>query len=354
MVAMPPGAEKLARDETVKRELAKVTGEAPPPVRVRSEPKHKKWLVAYAAAAVLFGALYFAVRAEQFAFLTANALAIAERVTRGLFFATVVLAASKAAGIIVLRQIENRASRFNVERVRGLLTALVIGAIGVTSLLADWRTTITSLGLVSLILGFALQAPITSFLGWIYILVRQPFRVGDRIQIGDAKGDVIDVSYLDTTLWECGGPFLSSEHPSGRIIKFPNRTVLDETVYNYSWPLFPYIWNEVVVQIGYGADLEFVAKVMKDTAQEEIGEDMAAWVEKYKAILAKTPVDEVQVKEQPAVLFRVSSNTWVEAIVRYLVLPKRAGATKSRVLAKILGRLNAAPERALLPRGDAR
>ncbi|HET9913733.1 MAG TPA: hypothetical protein VFQ13_17705, partial [Anaerolineales bacterium] len=47
---------------------------------------------------------------------------------------------------------------------------------------------------------------------------------------------------LDTTLWEFGGPYLSTQHPSGRIIKFPNSLVLNETVYNYSWPLFPYIW----------------------------------------------------------------------------------------------------------------
>ena len=39
--------------------------------------------------------------------------------------------------------------------------------------------------------------------------VRQPFRVGDRIQIAEATGDVIDVGYLDTTLWEFGGKYLS-------------------------------------------------------------------------------------------------------------------------------------------------
>ena len=81
--------------------------------------------------------------------------------------------------------------------------------------------------------------------GWIYIRARAPYRVGGRIRIGDAKGDVIDVSYLDTTLWEVGGDILSTDHPTGRVIKFPNSKVLSSTVYNYSWPLFPYIWNEI-------------------------------------------------------------------------------------------------------------
>jgi small-conductance mechanosensitive channel len=354
MVAQAPAPETHARDETVKRELAKVTGKPTPRVRLRSEKRHKIRLLIYVVAALLFAGLYAAIRAGTFDFLGKSALPLAERVARGLFLAAIVLAVSKAAGLVVLGWIEDRASRFNVERVRALLTALVVAGITVTSLFADWRTTFMSLGLASLVLGFALQAPITSFLGWIYILVRQPYRVGDRVQIGEAKGDVIDVSYLDTTLWECGGPMLSSDHPSGRVIKFPNSAVLNETVYNYSWPLFPYVWNEVTIQIGYGADLDFVAKAMRECAEEELGKDMHEWVEKYKALLAKTPVDEVQVKEQPVVLFRVSNNTWVEATARYLVLPRRAGTVRSRLLVKILERLNKAPEKALLPKADMR
>jgi small-conductance mechanosensitive channel len=66
--------------------------------------------------------------------------------------------------------------------------------------------------LISVVLGFALQTPITSFIGWIYILVKMPYRVGDRIVIGEAAGDVIDVAYLDTTLWEFGGKHLSTDH----------------------------------------------------------------------------------------------------------------------------------------------
>lgn len=81
-------------------------------------------------------------------------------------------------------------------------------------------------GVLSLILGFALQTPITRFIGWIDILVRKPYRVGDRILIAGAAGDVIDVSHLDTTLWEFGGQYLSTDHPSGRIIEFPNSNVL--------------------------------------------------------------------------------------------------------------------------------
>lgn len=87
----------------------------------------------------------------------------------------------------------------------------------------------------------------------------KPYRVADWIQIDEAKGDVIDVSYLDTTLWEFGVPYLSTQHPSGRIMKFPNSLVLSRTIYDYSWPLFPYVWNEIKFQVAYNSDLEFIS-----------------------------------------------------------------------------------------------
>ena len=57
----------------------------------------------------------------------------------------------------------------------------------------------------------------------------------NRIKIDQATGDVIDVGYLDTTLWEFGGDLLSTDHPSGRVIRFPNSKVLNSVIYNYSW-----------------------------------------------------------------------------------------------------------------------
>jgi small-conductance mechanosensitive channel len=212
-----------------------------------------------------------------------------------------------------------------------------------------------SLGLISLILGFSLQTPLASFIGWIYILVKMPYRVGDRIMIGDASGDVLDVAYLDTTLWEFGGPMLSTtHHPSGRIIKFPNSKVLTATVINSSWPLFPYIWNDIRFDIAYQSDLEFVSEVMSKAAEEEVGEAMMERVRVYRELLAQTAIDELEVQEQPTVAFRTSSNTWVEAIVRYLVEPRRAGSVKTRLIKKILARLNEHPDKVMFPKGDGR
>jgi small-conductance mechanosensitive channel len=279
---------------------------------------------------------------------------VLQRLFLGVLAIVIVAGIAKAVDFYFVSRVANSASKFNIRRIVNLSTALLIAFIVISMLFSNWYTAVVSVGLVSLILGFALQTPIASFIGWIYILVRTPYRVGDRIRIGDATGDVIDVSYLDTTLWEFGGEYLSTDHPSGRVIKFPNSNVLHSAVYNYSWPLFPYIWNEIKFNIAYEADLEFVSETMRRIAADEIGEAMLERVRTFRSLLSETPVDQLEVREQPAVLFRVNSNTWIEAIVRYLVEPKQAGRVKSKLIEKMLRTLNAAPDKVMFPKGAAR
>jgi small-conductance mechanosensitive channel len=235
-----------------------------------------------------------------------------------------------------------------------LVAALAIAVIVISVIFVNWYAALAAFGIGSIIIGLAVQTPMKSFIAWIYILVRQPFRVGDRIQIGDATGDVIDVGYLDTTLWEFGGKYISGDHPSGRLIKFPNEKVLDEIIYNYSWPLFPYIWNEIKFYVAFNADLEFIASTMQKITEEELGAEMIERVQTFRDLLARTPVDELEVRERPRVIFRVSENTWLEAIVRYLVPPREAGRVKTRLIKKLLAALNTAPDKVMFPAGANR
>jgi small-conductance mechanosensitive channel len=299
------------------------------------------------------GVFYYLVNLRFFG-LPGNVVDYLLRYTRGTILIVLVLTLAKAVEVYLIGRVHDTVNRFNLRRILRLLIGLIVLFIIISIVFINWYTAVVSLGVVSLIFGFAMQTVLSSFIGWIYILVRHPYRVGDRIRMDDATGDVIDVSYLDTTLWEFGGQYLSTDHPSGRIIKFPNSQVLSSTVYNYSWPLFPYIWNEIKFNVAYESDLEFVGQVMQETAEEEIGEAMMERVSVYRELLEKTPVDELDVKERPSVVFRVSENTWLEAIVRYLVVPKEQGRVKTRLIKKMLARLNAEPERVMFPKGNAR
>ena len=117
---------------------------------------------------------------------------------------------------------------------------------------------------------------------------------------------------------------------------------------------FPVYLERVKFQIGYNADLEFIASTMQKITEEELGKEMLKRVQTFRELLARTPVDELDVHEHPRVIFRVGENTWLEAIVRYLVAPREAGRVKTRLIKKLLAALNAAPDKVMFPAGAAR
>jgi small-conductance mechanosensitive channel len=345
---MSDNAEELAREPDVREALDQTQGKT-----VKAGATDKFWFITHALALIGCGVAYYALSAHLVPLpRTTNDLLL--RLVRGAVMIIILLAITKTISVYAIGRVSDASTRFTLKRIQRLIAAILIAVIVISVFFVNWYTALISVGVLSVIVGLSVQTPMTSFIGWIYILVRRPYRVGDRIQIDDATGDVIDVSYIDTTLWEFGGKYLSTDHPSGRIIKFPNSKVLSAMVFNYSWPLFPYIWNEIKLQIAYQSDLQFVAETMQEIVTKEIGEAMIERVGVYRNLLARTPVDELEVREHPRVIFRVDDVTWVDAIVRYLVPPREAGGIKTRLIPKLLAALNAAPEKVMFPKGDTR
>lgn len=349
---MPETAEELGQRPEVRKELVRASGQKPA-AQVKARTGDKFWFVTHSLIIVGCAVLYFLLSAKLVP-LPREDLDIIGRVLRAVALIVIVLAVAQAISIYAIGRIEDATTRFTLKRIEHLVVALAMAVIAVSILFVNWYPALTALGIGSIIIGLAVQTPMKSFIAWIYILVRRPYQVGDRVKIGDATGDVIDVGYLDTTLWEFGGEYLSTDHPSGRVIRFPNEKVLDTMVWNYSWPLFPYVWNEIKFQIAYQSDLQFVADTMQRIVEEDLGEEMVKRVEVYRELLARTPVDELEVRSRPRVIFRVDEVTWLDAIVRYLVPPREAGSVKTRLLPKLLAALNEHPERVMFPKGDAR
>jgi small-conductance mechanosensitive channel len=231
-------AEEISKKPEVRQALSETTGPKAGEEKVKAATKDKFWFVTHALLIVGCAVLYYLVGSKLIP-VPANTVDLVRRFLRGAVLIVIVLAIAKAISIYAIGRLDDAATRFTLRRIEHLLVALVIAVIVIGVVFVNWYTALISVGIGSVIVGLAVQTPMTSFLGWIYILVRRPYQVGDRIQIEDATGDVIDVSYLDTTLWEFGGKYLSTDHPSGRIIKFPNSKVLSAMVFNYSWPLSP-------------------------------------------------------------------------------------------------------------------
>ena len=350
---MPETAEELSQQPEVREELQRTTGEKKVGEKVKAEAKDKFWFVTHVLLLIGAAVLYYLL-GSKFIPVPQPQVELGRRALRGAAMIVIALAIAKGISVYAIGQIADASTRFTLKRILHLVVALAIAVIAISMVFVNWYAALTALGIGSIILGLAVQTPMTSFIGWIYLLVRRPYRVGDRIKIDDATGDVIDVSYLDTTLWEFGGQYLSTDHPSGRIIKFPNSKVLNSMVWNYSWPLFPYIWNEIKFQIAYQSDLKFVSETMERIVADEIGEEMIKRVDVYRDLLARTPVDELEVRSRPRVIFRVDEVTWIDAIVRYLVPPREAGSIKTRLIPKLLAALNTEPQRVMFPKADAR
>jgi small-conductance mechanosensitive channel len=233
------------------------------------------------------------------------------------------------------------------------LTFGLVGVVGVAGALTEqWLGVLFSLGVVGFAVTFALQAPILSVIGWVYIMAKRPYGVGDRVKIGDAKGDVVDVSFLVTTLWEVQGDLVTTHQPSGRVVTVPNSMVLESQVFNYTQDEFPFVWAELPIQLSYETDLQFAREVAREVADDYLGDEMAARVERYRDQIALSPVSlEVQARPSVNVAQAVS---WVELRVRFLAKPRGVQATRNELYARILDRYHESPDRVGYPVGRPR
>jgi cation transport ATPase len=89
--------------------------------------------------------------------LPAEYIALGQRLIGGSFLVVLVLLGANLVSIFAIRRINNRAARYNLTRVVKLIVTITLSLIILAVLFADWYTTIVSIGLISLILGFALQ-----------------------------------------------------------------------------------------------------------------------------------------------------------------------------------------------------
>lgn len=126
----------------------------------------------------------------------------------------------------------------------------------------------TYIGLTSAGLAIALHETLANIAGWFFIISKKPFVIGDRVQIGDTKGDVIDIRVFQFTLAEVGN-WVDAEQSTGRVVHIPNSQVIKEKTANYHSG-FRYIWNEIPVLVTFESDWRKTRKILEDIAKEKI------------------------------------------------------------------------------------
>lgn len=314
---------------------------------------HSVWIGTYIILAAISILAYFLLQYQVFE-IFGDYLGTIKNLSLVFAVGFIILLISRIVERTISKRKQTPIDRYNLIRLVRLISIVAIILAGTSILFENWYTAAVSFGLISLLLGFALQTPITSIIAWLYIVIRTPYRVGDRIQIDSFNGDIVEINYLDTTLWEFKGEYLTNDLPTGRLIRFPNSLVLQSAVFNYSWARFPYLWNEIPFHIAYESDLKYVEETIKRITKQELDQDMDEKIESLKEYMKNTPIGDLDIKEYPFVSFRTNANTWLEASVTYLVKPKKATDTRSRIIKKLVAELLKEPDRVMFPKSNMR
>lgn len=303
-----------------------------------TEKRKKYWIGGYIILALCFLIAHYSLNLPQFSFLE-EYLPVIQKFSMSAFLIVLIFIAEKVLEKIIDTKAETEGVKYNLQRITRLLTIIFILTVVASFLFQSLYAVALSFGLFSLVLGFALQAPIASFIAWLFIVFRRPFRVGDRIQIEGFRGDVVEIGYLNTILEECSGDYLGNDRKSGRLVHFPNSIILKSEVINFAGPFVPYIWNETAIQIAFTSDLQFVEACLKEVA-------ITDFKEKY-------PTKDVK-EYEPEVYFRVNVYAWLEAVISYPVEPTDTTGRRTRILKGVLPLLNAAPDKVGFPEGNKR
>lgn len=124
----------------------------------------------------------------------------------------------------------------------------------------------TFLGLIGAGLTVAMHDTVANLTGWLFILWRRPFQVGDRIELGHTKGDVIDIRLFQFSVLEIGN-WIDADQSTGRIVHIPNGQVLRERLASYTKG-FEYIWHEIPVLVTFESDWRRAKQILSKIAEE--------------------------------------------------------------------------------------
>lgn len=150
------------------------------------------------------------------------------------------------------------------------LALLLVGRVWFSGL----RDIATFVGLVTAGLAIAFKDPVVNFGGWLFVMWRRPFVVGDRIQIGENAGDVIDLRVFQIVLLEIGN-WVDADQSTGRMLHVPNGLIFREPVANYTRGM-QFIWNEIGVTVTFESNWkrakEILTEIVEEHARETVNE----------------------------------------------------------------------------------
>ncbi len=189
----------------------------------------------------------------------------------------------------------------------------------------------TFLGLMAAGLAIALRDLIAAFAGWLFILIESPFELGDRIQVGPHRGDVVDIRAFEFTILEIGN-WVHADQSTGRLIHIPNADVFRVPVANSSTQ-FPYVWHEIPVAVTFESDWRRAKGLLLEIAERE-GSGQVVGAE--AALLARAKKFLIHYSKVTPTVYTSVVDSGVLLTIRYLADPRERRGTSERIWEAIL------------------
>ena len=196
----------------------------------------------------------------------------------------------------------------------------------------------TLFGLAGAGLTLALHQPVTSMAGWLLLLIRRPYETGDRIEIGDVKGDVIDIRLFYTTMLEIGN-WVDADQSTGRILHCPNAKIFTEPIFNYTRG-FEHIWHEIKITVTFESDLGRARTIIQQVAERKSFDLGDAVRTRIKRMSKKYMIH--YDKLTPIVWTNIVA-FGVELTLRYLTDARKRRFTQDEICQAILDRFDKEP-----------
>lgn len=146
------------------------------------------------------------------------------------------------------------------------IVLILLSAIGIITILSHFKVNITAmvttLGIGSLAIALAAQNALEDTISGFLIMIDQPYRIGDRIEILDLNtwGDVVDIGLRSTRI----------RTRDNRMVIVPNSQIGKSLVVNYAYPNDQYRL-EIHIGVAYGTDIEKARQVMINAVQQVEG-----------------------------------------------------------------------------------
>ncbi|HDS46139.1 MAG TPA: mechanosensitive ion channel [Methanomicrobia archaeon] len=167
----------------------------------------------------------------------------------------------------VVRQITEAKARYSFKKAISILYLFILLAVLIRIWIEQTETLLVSYGLLAAGIAIALQDFFRNFVGGVIIFTTGIYRVGDRIELQQKYGDVVDIGILYTTLLELK-EWVAGDQATGRLTLIPNGFVLSSVINNYTKDN-TFIWDELELPLTYDSDWREALTTIRRIVGEE-------------------------------------------------------------------------------------